>query len=240
MGISVPVRLTASSASCQYGRRGLGQEAMSSCFVILPRFPWRLWLLPVVIRPAKRSNLMYDRERDASSTARQSSPVLRRYRGAVKSSQTETAGAQRGRAAHTRAPSSCTSASKPSLSLRQIPTSETVGQLRRNESPKWCSSLMKNLGSCKRESTPTPSEKEVSAKQNHPVRSRVSVQPLAISHPRTSQKTRKTNVVQFRCARPKPSQTVFGVRALLASMTSSRWLHMATKRSKNSFPLPSP
>jgi hypothetical protein len=37
-----------------------------------------------------------------------------------------------------------------------------------------------------------------------------------------------------------PLQIVFGVRALLASMTSSRWLHMATNRSKNSFPLPSP
>ena len=31
-----------------------------------------------------------------------------------------------------------------------------------------------------------------------------------------------------------PGQTVFGVRALLTSMTSSRWLHMATNRSKNS------
>lgn len=36
------------------------------------------------------------------------------------------------------------------------------------------------------------------------------------------------------------SQIVLGVRALVASMTSSRWLHMATNRSKKSFPLPSP
>jgi hypothetical protein len=36
------------------------------------------------------------------------------------------------------------------------------------------------------------------------------------------------------------SQMVLGVRALVASMTSSRWLHMATNRSKKSFPLPSP
>lgn len=35
------------------------------------------------------------------------------------------------------------------------------------------------------------------------------------------------------------SQIVFGVRELLASMTSSRWLHSATNRSKNSLPPPS-
>jgi hypothetical protein len=49
-----------------------------------------------------------------------------------------------------------------------------------------------------------------------------------------------TSLPDIKSREPKHSQMVFGVRALLASMTSSRWLHMATNRSKNSFPLPSP
>jgi len=110
--------------SCRYGRRGLGRGAITSCFVILPRFPWRPLLLSAVIRPANRTNLMHHRERNASSDARQSSPAFRGYRRVVKSSQTETVGEQRGRASPSRAPSSCTSALKPSLSLHQTRTSE--------------------------------------------------------------------------------------------------------------------
>ncbi len=52
------------------------------------------------------------------------------------------------------------------------------------------------------------------------------------------QNARETLDRTFRALRAL--QMVFGVFALLASMTSSRWLHMATNRSKNNFPPPSP
>lgn len=43
-----------------------------------------------------------------------------------------------------------------------------------------------------------------------------------------------TNLTRRAHASSDSLQTVFGVRALVTSMTSSRWLHMATNRSKNS------
>lgn len=44
------------------------------------------------------------------------------------------------------------------------------------------------------------------------------------------------SVVHVVTARPSALQIVLGVRALLISTTSSRWLHMATNRSKKSLP----
>lgn len=76
--------------------------------------------------------------------------------------------------------------------------------------------------------------------------------PFRLCLKKNAEKTLRVGVVHVQSqagpqAAPAPvtsrsgaSQMVLGVRALDASMTSSRWLHMATNRSKKSFPLPSP
>lgn len=106
------------------------------------------------------------------------------------------------------------------------------------KSPKWRVQSSEPSGSCKRESQNMKPKilGQPAGKIPCPLDALVYFptkceQSLAV--PRTAGEPITYNTIQ------QASQIVLGVRELEASMTSSRWLHRATNRSKNSLP-PSP